>query len=35
MMSHENYLRYVLEVSNQEYDGSIKEFSKRLTGAYE
>ena len=35
MTSHEDYLRWVLETTNQEYEGDIKAFSKMLTEAYE
>lgn len=34
-MTHEQYLKFQLEICNQEYNGDVKEWSERLIGAYE
>lgn len=34
MRTHEQYIKWALEVTNQEYDGDAKEFSEQLQAAY-
>ena len=34
MRTHEEYIKWALEVTNQEYEGSVKDFSDMLQQAY-